>query len=463
MDVNSQNFWLVLPGVLQRIVDCDFAVIDLEMSGGVTDHDESRFKGLSAKELAYAMASRAASQHNIVELGLTLITSPKDNSTPYTTTTYNFAVNNLFLKGTRDQFFLQRSQERVIDFSASALEFFKKRGLDPMTLNGFERQQHAGVPFLSRKERQDAIDQASSTKVFRPVDEDELDVDARTFFEATVESISKWWKSSPRIVAEILVDFPGCFHEQTDRYGLRVTVTDVHNQLVQQEKLKRRIEDRNATIKKQACLSIIFEALCGGNFIDLINAEELSSTLEACPGWRDNVEDLRWLLQNCQTALQNNPPVLVAHNMFYDMTFLYDTFVGHLPATLGEFQIEFQALFPRIIDTKVFAISMDKIDGIDSLGNLFNTFRYDHPEVVYDRGFGYAVEQGWAHVAGFDTYMTAVVLIRAGHKKMGIAKGRLPAWEHEFWKEARNTIRLGRGIKHVLGGPTGAAGGCVMF
>lgn len=85
MDVNSQNFWLVLPGLLQSLADCDFAVIDLEMSGGVTDRDDSRYSGLSGKELSYAMAAHAATQYNILEFGLTLIKNPKDKSKGLTT------------------------------------------------------------------------------------------------------------------------------------------------------------------------------------------------------------------------------------------------------------------------------------------------------------------------------------------------------------------------------------------
>ncbi|KAM0286244.1 hypothetical protein ACHAQH_000971 [Verticillium albo-atrum] len=483
MDVNSQNFWLILPGLLQRMVDCDFAVIDLEMSGGVTDRDESRYSGLSGKELAYAMAARAATQYNVLEFGLTLIMNPKEKDMPYVTTTYSFAVNNLFLKDTRDQYFFQRSQERVVNFSVSALDFFTKKGVDPMTLNGFEGEHRAGVPFLSRKERMEAIEQAKWSKTYTPVDCEELDVNARTFREESVELINKWYHTTPRpgaqvillapgstrvslyrrLVAEILEEFPDCFQEPINSYGIRISVKNDRSQKIEDEKRQARVEARKTTIQKQACLSIVFEALCGGNFLDLIDAVELSSTLEACPGWRDNVEDLRWHLEKCQTALQAKRPVLVAHNMAYDLTFLYDTFIGHLPTTLSEFQSKLLVLFPRVIDTKVLATCINLVDGNDPLGVVYNSLKYQGPETVHDLGFGYNVDQGRAHAAGFDSYMTAVVLIRIAHKKLRRTKGKLPPWEHGFWDKTRNTIRLGRGIKHTLGQPTTAAGFCVIL
>ncbi|EGY15075.1 uncharacterized protein VDAG_06565 [Verticillium dahliae VdLs.17] len=336
MDVNSQNFWLVLPGLLQSLADCDFAVIDLEMSGGVTDRDDSRYSGLSGKELSYAMAAHAATQYNILEFGLTLIKNPKDKNSEFVTTTYNFAVNNLFFQDTRDEYIFQRSQERVINFSVTALDFFKKKGVDPMTLNGFEGEHRAGVPFLSRKEREEAIEQAIRDRKFT-------------------------------------------------------------------RKRRVRVSAREATIKKQSCLSIVFEALCGGNFLDLIDTVELSVTLAACPGWRNNIGDLQRHLNKCQTALRAKRPVLVGHNMVYDLTFLYDAFVGCLPATLAGFQFRLLAIFPRIIDTKVLAVHINHVDGNDPLGALYNDFKHGRPEITHALGFGYNVDQGRAHSAGFDS------------------------------------------------------------
>lgn len=74
MNIGSDNFWAKLPVVLRDIAQCDYAVIDLEMSGGVTSfHDDPAITDLPKEERAYAAARQAATVHNTLELGLTLL------------------------------------------------------------------------------------------------------------------------------------------------------------------------------------------------------------------------------------------------------------------------------------------------------------------------------------------------------------------------------------------------------
>ncbi len=65
------------------------------------------------------------------------------------------------------------------------------------------------------------------------------------------------------------------------------------------------------------------------------------------------------LLDDAEQQLKRKKPLLVGHNMFFDLCFLYATFFGPLPATLDEFGCGIHGLFPKIVDTKYFATHGD--------------------------------------------------------------------------------------------------------
>lgn len=53
--------------------------------------------------------------------------------------------------------------------------------------------------------------------------------------------------------------------------------------------------------------------------------------------------------------LKEKQHVIVGHNLFTDLCFLYKTFIGDLPAGVGDFQSQIHSLFPFVIDTKYLA------------------------------------------------------------------------------------------------------------
>jgi len=57
----------------------------------------------------------------------------------------------------------------------------------------------------------------------------------------------------------------------------------------------------------------------------------------------------------CEKKLQKRRPILVGHNQFTDLCFLYATFFGPLPVQLDDFRKHIQYLFPRVVDTKYMA------------------------------------------------------------------------------------------------------------
>ncbi|KAF4783741.1 hypothetical protein HER10_EVM0013300 [Colletotrichum scovillei] len=110
-------------------------------------------------------------------------------------------------------------------------------------------------------------------------------------------------------------------------------------------------------------------------------------------------------------------PIIIGHNQFMDLLFLYNTFIDDLPDTLDEFRAKIHNLFPYIIDTKLLAIKDDTIKGEDPLMDLYNRFdgNRTQPSIHWDAAYGYG-RRGTAHQAGFDSHMTAVVFLRIAHK-----------------------------------------------
>ncbi|KAI3540531.1 hypothetical protein CSPX01_08193 [Colletotrichum filicis] len=110
-------------------------------------------------------------------------------------------------------------------------------------------------------------------------------------------------------------------------------------------------------------------------------------------------------------------PIIIGHNQFMDLLFLYSTFIDDLPDTLDEFRAKIHNLFPYIIDTKLLAIKDDTIEGEDPLMDLYNRFdgNRTQPSIHWDAAYGYG-RRGTAHQAGFDSHMTAVVFLRIAHK-----------------------------------------------
>lgn len=57
-------------------------------------------------------------------------------------------------------------------------------------------------------------------------------------------------------------------------------------------------------------------------------------------------------MRQVEAILKAQSPIVVGHNLFHDLAFIYQTFFGQLPKALDEFLSAIHKLFPRIVDTK---------------------------------------------------------------------------------------------------------------
>lgn len=95
-----------------------------------------------------------------------------------------------------------------------------------------------------------------------------------------------------------------------------------------------------------------------------------------------DMEALKKTIQLLQKALKIKPQIIVGHNLFIDLIFIYQTFVGTLPDQVTEFNKRIHELFPKVFDTKYLATqtgsSMRTKSGLkdlcDELKNRHNPF-----------------------------------------------------------------------------------------
>jgi poly(A)-specific ribonuclease len=68
-----------------------------------------------------------------------------------------------------------------------------------------------------------------------------------------------------------------------------------------------------------------------------------------------DLEEIKRNIQEVKGTLEKKPLVLVGHNLFNDLIFIYRTFVGTLPDDVTEFNQRIHQLFPQVFDTKYMA------------------------------------------------------------------------------------------------------------
>jgi poly(A)-specific ribonuclease len=124
-------------------------------------------------------------------------------------------------------------------------------------------------------------------------------------------------------------------------------------------------------------------------------------------------------LSSLTKTLAAKSRVLVGHNLFTDLIFLYHTFIGNLPPTVTEFQQKIHALFPMVIDTKYMATRKTLIDSrqSSSLQDLHQVLKSQRiPQICLPEEFRSYQNRHLLHEAGYDSYLTAQIFLKLAAK-----------------------------------------------
>lgn len=159
-------------------------------------------------------------------------------------------------------------------------------------------------------------------------------------------------------------------------------------------------ELRRRALAKQYGFTHVWAAITGQRF-----AASIDKGLIVAP---ERETELHNQLSEYERRIRNSRPIIVGHNMLWDLCFLYQTFVGRLPATVEDFQRLVGYTMPRIVDTKYLVTrSHHEMMPDQHLQQCFAQAKREKvPMVMPDPT--YSCNKATAHQAGYDSKHLAI-------------------------------------------------------
>lgn len=414
MDIDGLNFQAKLPQVLRHVSDAHFVAFDLEMSG---IPPRNNGPGSNTLQTRYAECKAAAEKYHILQFGITCV--EEDASTGcYLLRPYNFNISPL----AHDDFGIERS----FTYSASAVKFLIRNGYD--MASPFEK----GVCYLTRAETADARsnwmkrhDRDSIPDVFIHANDTRL----KPFMARVKSDIQNWLDTRKPSQKNFEIRNPNPLHPHAplplDRLERRLVHQIVRSDFLDLQSSSRRdgvvVEFADKKAQEQ---------------IRRNNVQRIFNGLKEGVGFRWVAEALAGTYEQEASALEsgnaNNPQgngsakrapkVLLGHNCFMDLIFIYKLFYGTLPESVEDFQAELHRVFPNIIDNKLLATEDESMAANRSLQlsdlESFYSVEDEQPsmQVPADHAAGLGTTADKYHEAGYDSFVTAKVFIRLATK-----------------------------------------------
>ena len=209
-------------------------------------------------------------------------------------------------------------------------------------------------------------------------------------------------------------------------------------------------------LKNEIGFRYIIETLAtGGDITKIPTSMFIVSQDGANSCWLDAGKIERDLI-DIQTKLEKKPRTIVGHNMFMDMAFVYQTFIGDLPESVVDFQSTIHALFPQVIDTKFIATSAGHAGFQDSssLSELHNKYK-NKPTPIIEvpaKFNGYANKEK-LHEAGYDSFLCAQAYVRMVSQMQTLDSSKpasLPLLldiNHPWYETYMNKLRVFRTVE----------------
>jgi poly(A)-specific ribonuclease len=157
----------------------------------------------------------------------------------------------------------------------------------------------------------------------------------------------------------------------------------------------------------------LIEAMTGSDLAALDDISQFAHDPDTGAAIYFDHQHLKAKWDRVSVRLRNRPTVLVGHNLFTDLIYLFRAFIGPLPDTVQEHAKNIHALFPRVVDTKFLATyDAGRIQVSSSLQDLNEGYLDQQcPKVeVHPEHQKYAFEATY-HEAGYDSLCTARLLI----------------------------------------------------
>ncbi|RMZ67934.1 caf1 family ribonuclease [Pyrenophora seminiperda CCB06] len=435
MDVDADSFPHHLLGLFVNISEADFVSFDLELSGipSRIQDKPARGSGRLTLEERYAETKMGADRYQILQVGITCARFDYI-ADKYVLRPYNISISPLLNE--------RLDFEREIRFQTGACTFLLNNGFDlgaPFA---------KGVQYLSREEAERAKQMAwDRLENKNPVPDLQLkkeDVESLDFMRRIRKAIKAWKTSTSssldvtthtglpdKPVTPVITRFEKRLVHQLVRAEFPELVTMGRSECVRiinldpvretdnMNRIKTRVKE---SILRQTGFRWIFEALVRDGQVDRADLLYVARTT-GMPTTGD-MYNIRDRYDRAVERLKTRQPVLVGHNMFTDIVYLYRTFVGELPDTLQGFQDAIHDLFPKIIDTKYLAThaegDLNASPTLEEIATRLNN--QPLPHIVTHADYSKYQDTEAFHEAGYDSLLTATIMIKLA-AKLGAERG----------------------------------------
>ncbi|ETN43161.1 uncharacterized protein HMPREF1541_02319 [Cyphellophora europaea CBS 101466] len=416
MDISQAQFSEEAVKIIQEIAESHFVAFDLEFSG-IAGRRSNNTGKLTLQEL-YHDIKAAAEKYQILQIGLTVVQEDAKQGR-YVARTYNFHLSPLpALK--------ERHFTRDWSSNSGAVGFLSKCGFR------FDLPITAGIPYLSRREEQIArlkmiADNAPKTSLqnmdVKPVDQPLID---------HIRSATAAWLAKPLAEREESLNIPGIapgVPQTLNRYQARLTHQTIQNEFqslqtqgmghfvrvtcpsAEQHASAQKLlaQEMERTIGQAIGFRWIIEALVGGDLSNLPEKYLVPALASTSLEGQSPTE----LIANLQEKSRKRTRVMIGHNCFTDLVYLYSCFIGELPDTVVDFADEIHMLWPGVVDTKHIASLGNRRWGNTSLDEVEADLSSEkYPVIEIPRGYGRYLHTTSNHEAGYDSLLTANIAIK---------------------------------------------------
>ncbi|KAJ2584683.1 hypothetical protein GGH95_000219 [Coemansia sp. RSA 1836] len=381
MDVTRDNFAHALAEFRQAISACDFAAIDMEMTGLYEDraHQPSR---LDSKNERYTKLLQSVETFGVIQVGICLFSwvesqpdARRDTSTGYyEARPFNF---NVFPCTSVGGF----PVEAHFACKNTAFEFLARNSFN------FNKWVYQGVPYLNAAQA-DRIRTDRVSLLTKRQPQMEVDEQHKPFVKSLEAALRKFMKSK----GERLLRY-----ETANSYQRKLVYDIVarHNTL--------------GTRSRNGCIEIL-------KGTRKAMAKHVAQKIHALNA---SVNEARGFCQIIDLLSAARKPV-VGHNMLLDIMHAYSKFYQPLPASRAGFGKDLARFLPILIDTKYIIESTPAIKARYRTSNLDEIAPMLEQETVRNHTHGMIRNHPrfthdvthTMHEAGFDAYMTGATFIR---------------------------------------------------
>jgi poly(A)-specific ribonuclease len=437
MDINKYNFYPQIIDILTAISRAHFVAVDLELSGVPSKDSLSTKAGKQTLQERYLETKEAAERYQILQIGLTCVEQDVDGD-KYILRPYNFDLSPVINE--------RLDVERIFSFQSGAAEFLLRNGFD------MNKPFADGVPYLTKSEAKVAREKHTKRQdktaladiVIKPTETESI-----AFLQRVREEIDAWKSSRRRDTPEYLninsvaADVAAQMFkedeipEELSRFEKRLVhqlvraeypdlVTISKRGFIQIVRFNKAREDKISAerqrdleerIGRQTGFRWLIEALQGNNTTG-IDLREIAKDPETGEPIVADYDYYKSRIDRAQSLLRHNPRIIVGHNCFLDLIYIYNTFIGALPDTVEEFQQKLHSAWPVIVDTKYMSThNCGDISPVSSLEQIVHQLSQEQKPTVetletHDK---YRDVKAF-HEAGYDSYLTAQVAVRLSSK-----------------------------------------------